>query len=143
MIKLSIIESSDLLQTGSFSFEFNEIQIGSSLDCHIVLEREGVLPFHVSIYEEDLSFSINCPNGNIHFNGKLAKGKRTLKVGDKFKIGNYHFSVDALAPSKDRRFLLSKEELYHKAIQDPETDLILAKIESEFIRIEEVKNNEN
>lgn len=144
MIKLNLTETIDLMQGSLFSFLQNSISIGSSHKCHIVINDEDLNPIHLLIFENEKGFFVKSDIATYHLNGKLTKGLRSLKTGDQIKISHNVFQVIHLERTQIPHLFTPKEVLYKKVItEDPEADLILEKIESELIEIEEKISREN
>lgn len=143
MIILKLQSSPDFVQYGSFQFEFNQIKLGTPSNSHIVLDSNFCKSFQAMIFESQNGFFIESTVESFHLNGKLAKGTRPLKVGDTLKFFDYIFIVETLSPSINRAFLKEKADLYANVIRDPKADELLAKIESELIKLESEIRDEN
>jgi len=132
------------MQGSNFSFLQDSVSIGRSSKCHIVINDEELDPIHLLFFEDEKGFFAKSDSVTFHLNGKRTKGLRQIKVGDQIKVGQNLFSVVQLEKSQIPNLFTPKEVLYKKLItEDSESDLLLEKIESELIEIEERMSREN
>jgi pSer/pThr/pTyr-binding forkhead associated (FHA) protein len=143
MIKLNIIKSDIDEAIGEYDYQFDEVFIGRSKKCDIILpDKEIPLKYLSLTFKKSNLVIINAENSPFYFvNGKKMSGLRKLKVGDRINFGPHEILiVDFFLSEKEDQIDDLTPYLDEMNKTRPELKFLLDFLESEILKLE---GNEN
>jgi hypothetical protein len=137
MISIEILNCDNDLLLGVHTFYFDEIVLGSSKTCNIIIADKSIQKKHLHIEVNDSNaFCSTIQSGVYYFcNGKKFSGKKMYRQSDVISIGTTSFRVIDFKKTTIQDIDISKQ--YTNAITHfPPAEKVLAEIEKEFIALE-------
>jgi hypothetical protein len=111
MIKLFIIQSTDLEVKGEFCFFLNVVKVGSSSTNHLIFNDSDIASHHITLELNKKGPFIVSTEGNFFLlNGKKIEGIKKLNINDVVKVGSTSFGI--------LDFSLEDEEKYYSHLND-------------------------
>ena len=141
MISFRFVESVDSdYQDFVFKNYYDELLVGRSRRCHLVLEDPDISSIHFKIFiENDNLLVATMSDEKMHINGKKFKGTKKLNLGDKVTFGANQIEIIEF---KTLSFpSLDLEKLYEDAVnKSPELENIISLLERELLYMESKQN---
>ena len=141
MIAFKFIETVDAdYQDFDFKNYYDELLVGRSRRCHLVLEDKDLAPIHFRLFIEEENLLLEIKSGEkMHINGKKFKGTKKLNLGDRVRFGANE--IEIIEYKKLSFPSLDLEKLYEDAInKDPELENIISLLERELLYLESKQN---
>ncbi len=141
MISFKFLESVDEdYQDFDFTNNYDELLIGRSRRCHLVLEDQDISPIHFRLFiEKDNLLVATMSEEKMHINGKKFKGTKKINTGDRIKFGNNE--IEIIDYKKLSYPSLDLEKLYEDAVnKSPELENIISLLERELLYLESKQN---
>ena len=141
MIAFKFLETVDAdYQDFDFKNHYDELLIGRSRRCHVVLEDKDLAPIHFRLFVDEENLLIETRSEEkMHINGKKFKGTKKLTPGDKVKFGENEIQI--IEYKKLSFPSIDLEKLYEDAInKSPELENIISLLERELLYLESKQN---
>lgn len=135
MIKLKVLKSPDLEKLVPFSFNFDQIKVGSKKSCDIYLKDMAIKKQVLTLKVKDDRVLVTGENSELFYkiNGKKISGSKLLRVGDLITIGETQLLLESAKEDWNPITVNFEEKIASAINETPEMKEIFDLLEKEVI----------